>query len=853
MRVMTPKQVEEAANRDKDNRPLSPDDLARMKRTPQAKIIRHALGLSQEDFANRYRIPLGTLRDWEQGRVKPDQAAQAYLSVIARDPKAIFAMLEGSDGHTKVREAKFDEGNSRISSKGLLNDRPIRSESEDILGLASFADSLARSLTEMAPDDGLVISVEGEWGAGKTSALELAQRRIIAREVARELGKSVAELDKRDWSSVEADWNKIIARRRTHVVRFNPWNFSGQENLVKAFFAEIGAVIGHAPEGPIARAIKKITDYLPSAGAVIGGGIGAVAIGLPAAGVGSSAGRALGEGVQKRFQIPETLEAAKRELADALGKSGKLIIVIIDDLDRLLPGEMRAMFSLVKSLGDLPNVIYVLSFDRTAVTEALRNSQEPIETEFLEKIVQVQLKLPPPWESKIRQLFFSRLDSVVGKIAPNDLDRWQRAFLDCVAPYIQTPRDVVRFSNTLQVIWPAIEGDVDLTDLVLLTILQLFEPSIYQNVFQNIELLAGESVTFEDDKIFAARFDPKKAINPKAAQKALAHLFPRLARGWDSHIGDGTVHLRKREQRRICTQEYYRNYFLFGRDPDRLSRASIEAALLGQDPAARLPEFVSQLANKRSRSGVPMVAALLDQILEIVFAKPLLSSSIVRTILDLSDDLIRQEDRVWELFVTDNFNRLDSILTFGFEPLLTKDRVELVRAISSHPCGLTLAAQVIDHLAGQHGLYGGKAKPESERYVDLEIVEHAVRAVLARIRHIARDGTLLASPKPTRLIWIWRHWAISGEVRSWLSEQLKSDRAILQLAELLPNTSYRSGGAGNQIVRTFSGKMYEDLLDIDHFKKRLDRVVEKAGRGSTADRIRSEFLAAEEAGKNFPF
>ena len=90
---MTPRQVEDAAKSDRDNRTLSPADLGRMKRTPQVKIIRRALGISQEDFAARYQIPIGTLRDWEQGRVAPDQAARAYLTVIARDPEAVRKAL----------------------------------------------------------------------------------------------------------------------------------------------------------------------------------------------------------------------------------------------------------------------------------------------------------------------------------------------------------------------------------------------------------------------------------------------------------------------------------------------------------------------------------------------------------------------------------------------------------------------------------------------------------------------------------------------------------------------------------------------------------------------------------------
>jgi putative transcriptional regulator len=93
MRPMTQKQIEAAANADRDNRPLSSADLVRMKRTPQVKIIGRALGISQEDFAARCHVPLGTLRDWEQGRVAPDQAARAHLTVIARDPEAVRKAL----------------------------------------------------------------------------------------------------------------------------------------------------------------------------------------------------------------------------------------------------------------------------------------------------------------------------------------------------------------------------------------------------------------------------------------------------------------------------------------------------------------------------------------------------------------------------------------------------------------------------------------------------------------------------------------------------------------------------------------------------------------------------------------
>jgi putative transcriptional regulator len=86
-------EVHVAALSDPDARPLTAFDFKRMKRTPQTKIIRRALGFTQEEFAACYRIPLGTLRDWEQGRAKPDQPTRAYLMVIARDPNGVQRVL----------------------------------------------------------------------------------------------------------------------------------------------------------------------------------------------------------------------------------------------------------------------------------------------------------------------------------------------------------------------------------------------------------------------------------------------------------------------------------------------------------------------------------------------------------------------------------------------------------------------------------------------------------------------------------------------------------------------------------------------------------------------------------------
>ena len=91
---MTYEEIEIAALSDPDAQPLTQEQLSRMRRIPYARHVRIKLGLSQEDFARRFGIPIGTLRDWEQHRSKPDQAAESYLKVIAKNPKAVMKALD---------------------------------------------------------------------------------------------------------------------------------------------------------------------------------------------------------------------------------------------------------------------------------------------------------------------------------------------------------------------------------------------------------------------------------------------------------------------------------------------------------------------------------------------------------------------------------------------------------------------------------------------------------------------------------------------------------------------------------------------------------------------------------------
>lgn len=122
---MSSQGVERAAQSDPDARPLTESDFKRMARTPPAKVIRRALALTQEEFALRFHIPLGTLRDWEQGRTEPDQATRAYLTLIVRDAEQVSRMLNRSRRCSNRSSVFLPRTNTGVLGPGKLRESPF--------------------------------------------------------------------------------------------------------------------------------------------------------------------------------------------------------------------------------------------------------------------------------------------------------------------------------------------------------------------------------------------------------------------------------------------------------------------------------------------------------------------------------------------------------------------------------------------------------------------------------------------------------------------------------------------------------------------------------------------------------
>ena len=243
-----------------------------------------------------------------------------------------------------VAEAESFSPNIRV-------DNPIIREDDDELGRAKPAQSFAEHLLAFDAAEGMVVGVLGPWGSGKTSFINLAQKHLKA-------------------SGID-------------ILEFNPWMFSGADQLVQAFFIELSSQLKLRPD--LAEIGKLIEDY-----GEIFSGLG----GLPLVGNWIEQGKAVTDTIakllQRRKQGGHTLQLKVRK---ELQKLKKPIIVILDDIDRLTTAEIRDMFKLVRLTANFPNIIYLLAFDRIRVEQALGEQGMP-GRDYLEKILQIGIDLP---------------------------------------------------------------------------------------------------------------------------------------------------------------------------------------------------------------------------------------------------------------------------------------------------------------------------------------------------------------------------------------------------------------------------------------------------------------------------
>lgn len=408
----------------------------------------------------------------------------------------------------------------------LATDTPIKAREQDLIGRIPFTERLADILKSSAGPESLVIGLYGPWGSGKTSVINLVENALSRKD-----------------DDGKAD---------VSVVRFEPWNYLSAEQLLAQFLKEVGGALdkdahgrrtlfstlrGKRPE--VLNAFAEYSEAL-----MITAGAAASSAGAPLAGVAVPAfGNRLASKMKKSADRAASVSAKKQRLEEELLKFDGRVVVIIDDIDRLPNDQVRMVFQLVASLAKLPKINYLLSFDEEVVTRALSEVQKCDGAEYLEKVVQVPVRLPSISSGDLERILLKDINAIFKAFAyrREDLDdkRWNGVCLTFLYNRFFTIREVRRFTNALKAKLSILPRFCCFEDVVALTVLELKVPKLVDSVRAHKDLLCGTI----GSSLYMNSMDPKDNLanlekqfsgivpnsEAKWAVEAVCRLFPQVA------------------------------------------------------------------------------------------------------------------------------------------------------------------------------------------------------------------------------------------------------------------------------------------------------------------------------------
>lgn len=342
------------------------------------------------------------------------------------------------------------EAGSDVSSP---NDNPIKVAGQDALGRDPLAKRFSNNLLELDASEGLVVGVLGPWGSGKTSFLNLTRAHLEA--------SGATLLD------------------------FNPWMFSGAEQLVESFFGELASQLKVRP------GLATIGDDLESYGEAFSG-----MAWLPVVGPWIERGRLATKLASRLLRRKRPAIGDRREkLTTALAGLEDPIIVVLDDIDRLTTAEIRDMFKLVRLTASFPNVIYLVAFDRKRVEDALGEQGIP-GRDYLEKILQVGVDLPSLPKTVVNREVFLALDQAIegiAPVAPFTESVWPDIYAEVISPLIRNMRDIRRYAAAVRGTIAELEGRIELSDVLALEAIRVFLPDLFAAMSDATEALTDTS------------------------------------------------------------------------------------------------------------------------------------------------------------------------------------------------------------------------------------------------------------------------------------------------------------------------------------------------------------------------
>lgn len=444
----------------------------------------------------------------------------------------------------------------------LYNDQPIGQDEEDKLKRKPFVDEIVELIDRYTEADevkdvhnGLVIGLEGEWGSGKTSVLNLLENRFQDKN-----GRYV-------------------------VQRLDSWLAMDCVTLTVEFFKTLGAAAldtGSFLDG---------ADYIKENAKKIPKGIVTLA---KATGLSISTPFVSFKPNWEDLLKEKSLRLQKEELKETLSKSEKYIIYMIDDIDRLNSKEIAFVMQLVKNIADFPKVIYILSYDREIVTEALQRIDGKNGRDFMEKIIQVPIQMPEFGKADLLFYFRNELRAIIQSESINEnkvlFDTSQRKVIMkrvymSIDPYLKNLRDCKRLLNAYQIRYFVCSRFCDADDLLCIVLLEVFEPGAISYLINNYDEFYPSELPEPNDVSEKNIKNYRDGIKQKAncsdqALKILASLFPSFAKKIDETSSASLTVGKAVVKNKISERENFPSYFILSPNENAVFSDTIKDLLL---------------------------------------------------------------------------------------------------------------------------------------------------------------------------------------------------------------------------------------------------------------------------------
>lgn len=638
------------------------------------------------------------------------------------------------------------------------SDKPLHNPKNDRLGYSAFAKAIAKSICNMLPTEGLVMGIYGAWGSGKSTAANFIAHYLKDEEF---LEKEFKEKD-----------SPII-------INFNPWWFSGKEDLTKKFFDLLQIKL--ELKGIFDKKFIKNINNLANLVSLVPNEYGFVA-------------KILNKCTSPKYKSVEDLKA---EIGESLSNKEKKILVIIDDIDRLASDEITQLFKVIKSIADLPYITYLLCFDKKVVVKSLDKFQGLPGEAYLEKIVQVPFELPLPDKALLRKLFFEDLNSILEPLNQEiwDATHWGNVFHEGVDPFISSPRDVNRLVNALKATYPAVENEVNPVDFVAIETLRVFCPEVYGIIRENKEFFVGVTnlvggagdAQFEKIK----KFHDSWVVNVDEARQVtikeiLQRLFPVLKGVWGNTSYGPDWENEWAEKLRICSERYFDIYFRLSFPAGEFSQEEIETILKEADDPELFANKLQELAEEKHPKGGTRLGRLLEILEYFTENKIALEKipNIIEAFFLVGDKLIIQEDESGLFSLGNKMKARRIIYQLIFK--IDKERRDdvLKKAFESAP----ISSFVIDNLFKYGRELGGYGKdkplPENEQTLTLEVFKDIEKIISNKIEMAAEDGSLLNIKELSGVLFCWKDNLSGGEkIKAWVGKIIADNNGLTRFLE----------------------------------------------------------------------